>query len=571
MVKYLKNKKLSALLQLLLLLLSLFLINYLASNFYSRIDLTKEKRFTLSSATIDLINNLDDRVYIEVYLEGSFPSGFRRLRNATEDMLAEFRSRSGNRIDYSFMDISSIEDREERRAFQDQLHEKGILPTTLSVQDGDGFSQKVIFPGAMVFFKGRELSVNLLESGIGSGTFQALNQSEELLEYKFASAINQLDRDVKPRVVFLEGHGELLPEKVLDISRELQRKQYEVFRMNIHEQVTIGLHNDVLIIAKPRERFSEQNKFKIDQFVMGGGSVIWLIDQMDAEMDSLRGQTMFFSNMMDLNLDDMLFKYGVRINPDLVQDLQCNPIPLVIGSMGGQPQTELFPWYYYPVAISPSDHPINRNIDPVSFKFASTIDTIRTINQDIDKTILLTSSQYSRALMAPVRLHFSMLQEDPNPEHFRQPQRKLAVLLEGTFESVFKNRLAPETISMIDSIPEVIYREESLPTKMLVISDGDFIRNETTSRGEIYPLGFYRYTEQTFANRDFLLNAIDYMIDDSGLIETRNREIRLRLLDRTKVNEEKFKWRVINMTVPLIFVLIFGIIYNFIRRKRFTS
>jgi ABC-2 type transport system permease protein len=375
----------------------------------------------------------------------------------------------------------------------------------------------------------------------------------------------------KPRVAFLTGNGELQPIEMLDYARTLTENLYELKSVNLQENYRITpVDFDAIIIAKPTIKFEEKDKFKIDQYVMNGGKVIWLIDEVWADMDSLRNQQqMFMAYTQDLNLDDMLFNYGARINGDLIQDAQNdNPIPLVVGNLGNSPQTQLFPWMYFPVFISGSEHPIVRNLDPVSGFFANTIDTIR--NPGIKKTILLTTSAYSRALLAPTRVHLGIIREQPDPSKFKQPNLATAVLLEGKFKSVFKGRIASSYLEIGDTVKELKYKEESAANKMIVISDGDVIRNELQAGGGIWPLGYYNITGQTFANKDFLLNAMEYLVDDSRLIESRGKDIKVRKLDMIKVKDEATKWRIINIGMPLLLIILFGITYNAIRRWRYA-
>lgn len=566
MVKGRQSYRLQSILKLVGVLLVVVLINIASRSMYERIDLTKEHRYSLSDATKNLLANLNDIVYVKVYLEGDFPAGFKRLRNATKDMLEEFRAYSHNNVEFVFINPSKG-DQEERRAYYQELSKKGLQPTNLTVQGEEGRSQKIIFPGAIFSYRGKELPAQLLENQLGMGPQQVLNNSIELLEYKLANTIKKLIQRDRPTIVFTQGQGELSNEYIADITQTLNDLEYEVGRLDLTQSM-IPKRTDLLVIAKPTKRFREQEKFKIDQFIMNGGSVLWLLDAVQAEMDSLRGKQVYFAQRRDLNLQDQLFKYGVRVNGDLVEDLQCNQIPLVVGYMGDAPQTEMFPWYYYPIVTSGNEHAIVKNLEAILFRFANTIDTVRA--KGVTKIPLLHSSQYSKALMAPVRLHFSMLKEPPNPESFRKKYLPMAVLLEGKFESVFKGRPHPAFRATLDSMG-MPFKERSDFARMIVVADGDVIRNDLNQDGAAYPLGYYRFTEETFANKDFILNCIEYLVDETRLIETRNKEISLRLLNKTKVNEEKVKWQVINVGVPLVIVVFYGLIYYWIRKRRFAS
>jgi ABC-2 type transport system permease protein len=563
-----QSAKFQSLFTLLLLGVLLVLVNVVAYHFYERFDLTKEERYTLSNATKDLLRNLDDEVFIKVFLEGEFPAGFKRLRNSTFDMLVEFRSASKNKIHFTFENPMEGKTEQDKKEIYEQLTAKGLTPTNLRVNAENQYSSKIIFPGALVRYRDREMPLQLLENQIGLGPQQVLNNSIELLEYKIANKIKKITQRAKPTIAFTEGHGELPDEQLADIKRTLEELQYDVVRINLKELLQIPKRYKLLVIAKPVKEFREQEKFKLDQFVMNGGSVLWLIDAVDMEMDSLRGKEVYFANKRELNLDDQLFRYGVRVNPYLVQDLQCNKIPLVVGMLGNQPQTELFHWVYFPVLMGNDNHAIVRNLDAIQSQYIATVDTVKA--PGVNKTFLLTTSPYSKALMAPVRVHFSMLKEQPDPSTFNKKNLPVSVLLEGQFQSVFKNRLSPETTHILDSL-KINFKEESRFSKMIVIADGDIIRNEVSSRGGIMPLGFYGFTEQTFANKDFILNCVEYLADETQLIETRNREVKLRLLDKQKIQQGKLYWQILNLGLPTLMVVVFGLVYNFVRRKKYAA
>lgn len=562
------NNKNKAILGLVAVLLFLGMLNFVAQNFYKRLDLTAEKRYTLSPSTKALLNGLEDYVYIKIYLEGDFPAGFKRLQRSTKELLDEFKAVSGKRIEYEFIDPTAIKDMEDRKKAYDFLVQSGIEPTNLQVKGGEGVAQKIIFPGALVSYRGKAAAVQLLENQIGFGPEQVLNNSIELLEYKFANQIKKLIQRRNPKIAFTQGHGEPGEAALSDMVKTLQAQRYDVEVVDVSQQLSLADKYNVLIVTQPTQRFEEVDKYKIDQFIMHGGSVLWLIDPMNVNLDSLRGKPAYFAKPRDLNLDDMLFRYGVRLNTDLVNDMRCGKIPLVVGSVGGAPQTQLFPWYYKPLVTSDNLHSISRNLDAVAFNFCSTIDTVK--NKEVRKTILLNTSQYSKALMAPVRVHFSQVKLQPDPRAFPQSHLPLAVLLEGAFESVFKNRLAEQTLKVIDSLEEFSFKGKTNFGKMIVIGDGDIIQSQVNAQGNVYPLGFDIYTEQTFANKDFLLNCIEYLLDENQLIETRNKEIRLRLLDPQKTQTEKTYWQVLNLVLPLLIILIFGLIYFFWRKRKYA-
>ncbi|CAN5394730.1 gliding motility-associated ABC transporter substrate-binding protein GldG [soil metagenome] len=560
-----------------ILLVIVLLLNIISQRIFTRIDLTTEKRYTLAKATTNLLRNLDDVVYVQVYLEGKFPAGFKRLRNAAEEMLYEFSNVSGGKVQYRFLDPSQGAEADRQLLYKD-LYDKGLMPTNLQVKEADGTSQQIIFPGLLMRYRGQEVPVNLLENRPGFGPEQALNVSIELLEYKIANGVKKVSQRSSPRIGILQGHGELDKKYLADIITNLTDLKYDVKLVDLPTTLSVAKSFETLIIPKPTQPFLEQDKFKLDQFVMHGGSILWLIDVTDADMDSLRGKPFHMAATRQLNLDDQLFKYGVRLNGDLVQDMQSNVIPIVVGE-GNPPQTQLLPWPYFPVLTSytddpndvrlPKPHTIVRNLDAIAAQFISTIDTIRV--PGVKKTPLLFTSRNSKAVLAPARLHFAILKEQPNPQNYNKAYMPVAYLLEGNFPSLFKNRLSAETIKTLnDSLQNVGFKDASVYAKMIVIADGDIIANQVASDGNPYLLGYYPFTKQTFANKDFILNCIEYLTDDAQLIETRNKEIKLRLLDKQRVRDHKLTWQVVNMAVPVLLVALFGLVYNFIRRRKYA-
>jgi len=563
------GKRSNALLTVLIFIAIVVGINILGNMFFQRFDLTKEKRFTLTKSTKNVLKNLDDVVFVQVFLEGEFPAGFKRLQNGTIEMLNEFRSYAGSNLQFEFVDpLEGLDDKAKQEVIQ-QLYEKGVKPRKLQVKDNDAYSEQIIFPAALVFYKGRETAIQLLENKIGENPQEALNNSLALLEYKFAQSINVLQTSYKPKVALLQGHNELLADDMQWMLNAMS-KYYTVEQFNINDHLYIPETFKCLLIAKPRLKFSEPDKYKIDQFIMNGGSTLWLVDPMIAEMDSLRNRDAFMSVGYDLNLEDMLFKYGIRLNNNLVQDLVANPIRLMIGKQGNTPQYDMFPWFYYPV-ITSSDkqHPISKNLDAIATKFVSTIDTVKA--EGVEKTILLSTSVYTKVQYAPVRIHLGAVKEKPNETQYNKGPQAIAVLLEGEFPSVFTNRLKPNTLAMTDTIKEFTNRAKSLPSKMIVVTDGDIITNRKGKQGENLPTGYYRATGETFANQQFLLNCLEYLTDNSGLIESRTREVKLRLLDQGKINQQKTFWQLLNLIVPLLVVVLFGVFYSFIRTKKYAS
>ncbi len=569
------NKKRRDLVNLMLVLVIIVLINFISSFVFKRFDLTEEKRYTLSPVTKDLLKNLNDAVYFKIYLDGDFPSGFVRLKNETKEMLNEFRAYSHN-IEYEFINPTANPDKKQQKELFKQLYDKGIEPTNLESNDETGVKQQYVFPGALVSYKGKELPVQLLKTQKGIGSEEQLNASIEGLEYELSNVIRKLKVDLKPKIAFIEGHGELDSLHTKDITRSLA-EYYRVDRTlingNVHSLMdTLGHTTNLIpkykaiIIAKPDSAFSEKDKFLIDQFIMYGGKVLWLVDPAFTPMDSLRryGYTLSIPNK--LNLDDMFFKYGVRLNANLLMDLQCARIPINKAIAGTQPRIQMEPWIFFPlIGPSPTNkHPIVKNLDLIEFQFVSGIDTIAA--KGISKTILLNSSRYTRLATAPSRVSLEMVNMRPNEKLFRNSFQPVAVLLEGAFESNYKDRIS----TAIRESKIIGFREQGIPTKMIVVSDGDIIRNEV-DRGDIVPLGWDKYMNQLFGNKNFLLNCMNYLCDDSGLISVRTREVKLRLLDKKKVRSEELKWKIVNTCVPILLILIFGISRYYIRKKKYSS
>ena len=567
-----KNNRRQSLSYIGMIIVILFLVNFVGSKLYTRLDLTKEKRYSVSEPSKKLLRNLDDIVSVQIYLDKDVNAGMLRLRKSVEDLMNEYKAYGGSNFEFEFVSLLDGKKEEEQIKIITEYAKKGIETTNLNYKDGDVKQQKYIIPAALITYKSRQMPVNFLENQIGYAPEDRLNNSIISLEYKFSSTINKLQLSTKPRIAFLVGQNELANIEVADITMALKEQMYDVTQLDLSKFYKVPSDIAALIIAKPQGKFEEKDKFKIDQYIMNGGKVLWLRENVMADMDSLRNpQQMFWAYPTEDNLDDMMFTYGVRVNQNLVQDLQmCNPIPLVTGMSGGKPETQLFPWYYFPILLpAANNHPIVRNIDPVAGYFSSTIDTIK--SSKVKKTILLTTSQYSKALLSPVRIHLDMLKEEPDKASFKQPNLACAVLLEGSFTSNYKDRMASSYEDIADTVEELKFLEKSKPTKMIVIADGDIIKNDLQAGGGFWPLGYYNITGQTLANKTFILNCVEYLTDESGLITTRSKEIKVRLLDKVRIKEEKLKWQLINTLAPIIIVIFFGITYTFLRRKKYTS
>jgi ABC-2 type transport system permease protein len=549
---------------------------YFISQFSTfRWDLTSEKRFSISETTEVILKDIDDIVYIKVYLEGQdLPSEFNQLKRETSILLEELRSFNKN-IEFEFINPLDTDDEKSKSEILGQLANKGLIPTTILIQEDDGVQEKVIVPGALLSHNGKEVAIQLLKNNIGSNPEENLRESVNELEYEFMNAMRKTSSFVKPTIGFIIGHKELPKEEIEDFAIGLN-EHYIISQFDLRELPIDSLTGEpsiakklqalngfqAIIIAKPRKKFSDLDKYFIDQYIMGGGKVMWLVDGVYAEMDSLSNTgEMLAYPMRELGLEDQLFRYGVRINSNVIRDIQCAKIPLNIAEVNNQPQWQLMPWYYFPIVIPDSKHSITNNLDAIKLSFSSSIDTIKT--KGIKKTILLQSSNYTGLNNAPARISLQSALTPPKEEHFKAGRKTVAMLLEGKFTSVFKNRSKPKN----NSIP---FREEGEPSRMIVVSDGDIVRNHIQN-GKPLPLGYDRYEKMQYANKKFLLNAIDYLLEDNAVINLRSRELKLRLLDKTKIDEEYNYWKAFNTVLPIILVLLFGFVSVWLRKRKYAK
>lgn len=546
----------------------LALVNLAGSRYFERWDLTAEKRYTLDPSTRELLRDLDREITIEVYLEGSdLPAGIKKLRNSTRELLNEFRALSGGLIDYRFLDIYAIDDATEREATERALIESGLYPTRLEVQQQAGMTEKRIYPGALLGNGERAVAVTILENQMSYSTQDVLNNSYNFLEYKFANAVKKLMLSRPYRVAVSSGHGEPANPRLSDLLQTLSSQDFLVQRIDLARQPLLESGADVLIVPKPQRAFGEAEKFAIDQYVMHGGRVLWMLDGAVGDLDSFRVAPAYLATGRSLNLDDLLFRYGVRVNADLVQDLYCNPVP-VTEDVGGQARTELYPWVFHPVIHTPDDHPVTKNLDPVLAEFASSIDTVRV--PGVRKTVLLATSEFSRVSSVPVTLELALATVEPQPEFFDRMDVPVGVLLEGTFRSLYENRVPSAGRDMLAQAG-LEFRSESKPGRMLVFSDGDLGVNDIDPSGAPLPLGYYRFTQETFANKDLLLNGIEYLLDQEGLIRSRTKETRMQLLDKQLVAEKLGMWQFLNIAGPLAFMLAVGGWIRYRRQRRYAG
>ena len=567
--------------QLALALAVIAVVNILGSLAFYRLDLTSDKRYTLAPTTRKMLKELKGPVHFKVYLEGDFPAGFKRLRNETREMLNQFRAYSSN-IEYEFIDPTTGKNQKELEATYMQLAKSGLNATDLQVKQESGTTRKLIFPGALVSYQGKELPMDLLLTQVGRPPDEVLNNSVQALEFGLINAIRKLSVEQKPKIAFIEGQGELSPVYTASIEAALS-EYYDVEHVRINGQLnTLSLEEPAankvsqpvitnkykaIIIAKPDSAFAkdEKDKFVIDQFIMRGGKVLWLIDPVYATMDSLRMKENSVALANDFNLDDMLFNYGVRLNPTLVVDINSLPIPVVVDQKGNQ---KLIPWLFFPVIMPGSDNPIVRNLNAIKTEFVSNIDTVET--PGVHKTILLTTSRYSRVLNVPVIVSLRFLYQEPDATQFNQPYQPVAVLLEGEFTSLYQNRIP----AAFAQTPGLAFAGKSSKTAMIVVSDGDMIKNQVEQGAQgltPLPLGYDRYTGQQFGNKEFILNAMNYLCDDSGLISVRSREVKLRKLDPERIKAERLHWQLLNTLIPVVLVLVFALARGYWRKRKYTA
>ena len=543
-------------------------INIIANVFYTQLDLTQEKRFTLTSHTRELARNLNERIYVQILLSGDLPPGLKRLRTSARQLLDDLRSESGY-IDYRFDDPLEGAAQEINERMQ-ALAEAGIRPIRIDIRDAGQNVKKQVYP-YVIFRRGqRSVTVNLIENNSPAISPDVINNSERKLEYKFANAIKRLEAEKRKNILFTRDHGELSPLQTADLERSLHQF-YDTDRLSLDSVIAIDPKLcELLIVAKPQTAFSEKDKFKIDQYLMQGGKVLWLIDRLNADVDSIQARGVFVPSDYPLNIEDMLFKYGVRIQPDLVLDMECTSIPLVAGMVGNAPDIQLFPWYYFPVVQGQSDHPVVKNLDRVELRFCSSIDTVRT-RTAVVKTPLLYSSKYSRLQFSPISLSFQIAQLDPDPSKFNKGPQLTALLLEGEFASSYENRVSQEMAQDLEGAG-VKFRSRSAPTRMILVSDGDVTANyvRDAERREWLPLGFNRFERIAYANKDFMLNAIEYLIEPRGVVLARSKEIKLRMLDTVRAREEKLFWQALNLGVPLAFLSVFGLFFHWRRRRMYA-
>ncbi len=578
-----KSKKRSDLINLLLGLGIVVLLNVLSQYAFARVDLTTEKRYTLAESTEEMLENLDDLVYFKVYLEGDFPQGsgdYKRLRDETRIMLEEFRALAGDNIQYEFIDPSENPDEKERTKFYKQLASKGLIPRPETFTDDNGAQvTQYLFPWAVASYHGTEVAVPLMGSNAPKPNEVQLNHAVEGLEYELSNAVRKLQMRVKPKIAILQGHAEADSTELNDLAKGL-REYYDVEFVTFNNSITalrdtvqaadqVRNKYDAVLIAGPDSVFTPFELFVLDQFIMYGGKALLLIDPVYTSMDSLALTGMTLGLPRAIGLEELTFRYGARLNTTLVEDLYCAQIAIPVS--GPQQRTQFMPapWHYSPTILPTSGHPIVRNLDRIKFDFLSTVDTVETA-PGIKKTVLLTSSDKSRFQRTPVRIGLQMAMVERPQSYFNKPYQPVAVLLEGSFESYFKGKFIPEELRRSKALA---FQARSRETKIIVVGDGDVARNPIY-KGDPLPLGLdlmNRMNREFYANKTFLLNCMNYLFDDKGLLSVRSREVTLRLLDRGKIKDHRLKWQLINTVGPIAIIILFGVLSFWLRKRRYVQ
>ena len=534
-------------------IISLALINYVSSKLYKRFDLTEDHRYTLSETTVAIVENIEENILITIYLEGNFPAEFKRLQVETKLHLEELKAINKN-IKFKFINPTDI---------SEDLIESGLEPSRLQVQENGKLSEIIIFPWAVVQYKNKSETIPLLKDIFSNSQDEQLESSIQNLEYAFANAIHKLTSKKEKKIAIIKGNGELddiyIANFLRKISEYYRLAPFTLDSVAKQPQKTLKALSefDLIIVSKPTEQFSEEEKYTLDQFSMNGGKSLWLIDNVQAELDSLMltGESLAYPR--DLNLTDLFFNYGVRINYDLINDVYSSKIPLATGNVGNKTQFNSFNWNYFPLVNSKNNHAITNNIEAVNLKFPNSIDTLK---NDIQKTILLQSSPLSKTEGIPTIISLKSIAEKTNPAEYKNGNIPIGVLLEGNFKSAYSGRTKPFTVNNS--------KDKSSATKMIVIADGDIIANEV-AKGQPLELGVDKWTNQRFGNKEFLLNCVNYLLDDNGLINIRSKTIKINFLDKEKVFNEARKWQLLNILFPLILLAILGVSFNYYRKKKY--
>jgi ABC-2 type transport system permease protein len=549
----------------------LLLLNIIGTQWHAKVDLTEEHRFTISAPTKNLLKAIKEPVTLNILLKDGVPSNFTKLRNSTIDILNSFKEISGNKITYTITNPTEGKTGDELLKVYESLAKKRANPVKLNAQldSKQKTEEQIIFPYVLVNSNGRETTIPLIENHTGMGAYGKLNYSESMLEYKLASAIQMLNTPAKIDIAYLIGNGQPLGTSTADMLLTLANT-YKIDTLNINALREISPVYKAAIICRPSVAFTEQQKFVIDQYVMAGGHVMWLIDACNIAMDTLSKSPNYSVTNFDLNLDDLFFKYGFRCNNNLVEDLSANPIPVTVGMQDNKPQFDLLKWIYFPVFSPISKHPIVNNMDAIASKFAGTIDTIS--NPNITSTVLLNTSPQSRVLGTPLTVSLNSLKFEPKVALFNKQFLPTAILQEGNFKSLYAGRVTQDMLAVYEDSLKLKFRTAtSKPNKMIVVSDADIVLNDFSETKGISDMGFYKFTKENFANKTFLLNCLEFLTNENALLEARNKDLRLRMLDPEKVSKNRAMWQVINVALPIALTIFIGGLYWFFRKKRYEQ
>ncbi|NMH23959.1 gliding motility-associated ABC transporter substrate-binding protein GldG [Flavobacterium solisilvae] len=539
-------------------------INIAGHFIFKRFDLTADKRYTLSETSLQIVDEITEPVYIDVFLEGNFPGEFKKLQTETQQLLEEFKAENPNVI---FQFVNPLDEEANRDETIQSFLERGLTPVNVTVNEKGQQTQEVVFPWAIATCGDKSIKVPLLKNMMGASTAEKVISSVQHLEYAFANAINSVSKEKQKRVAVIKGNGELEDKYIADFIKSVRDNYYigtftlDSVAKSPNESLKYLKKYDLAVIAKPTEVFTDAEKQVLDQFIINGGKTLWLMDHVSMEMDSLMqtGENLAFPR--DLNLNDMFFKYGIRIRPDLIKDLMNAPIALATGQQGSATQYSQFPWFFSPAVYSESTNPIVSNLDVIKFEFANPIEPLK---NDINKTVLLTSSKYSKLIGTPSEINLNMVEERPEQKEFAGGGNyPVAVLLEGIFHSAFENRVL--------AFNDNTFKPVGKDNKMIVISDGDVIKNQLDKNFQPLELGYDKWTNNLYANKEFLMNCVNYLLDDNGLINIRSKEVNLPMLDKEKVVENYTTAQIITVGLPLVVLLLFGLVFTFLRKRKYSK
>lgn len=558
-----KENKSKALRQFGIVFLAIIVINLISNFFFKRFDLTQDKRYTLSETTLNIIKTVDSPLYIDVYLEGNFPPEFKRLQNETKQLLEEFSAYNSNIV---FQFKNPIEKEEMRVEVMKQFYERGMQPLSITVEDKGKQSQEVVFPWAQATYGDKFTKVSLLKNLMGASTEEKVISSVQHLEFGFAEAINKISKDKQKKIAVIKGNGELHDAFIADFVKSVRESYYiGTFTLDsVAKQPTQSLEAlkkyDLAIIAKPTEAFTEAEKQVLDQFVINGGKTLWLVDAVSADMDSMYNETgTILAHQRELNLTDMFFKYGIRMNPLLIKDEQATPIKIATGNQGSETQLQEYFWKFSPFIYPSSTNPIVKNMEGIKYEFASPIELLK---NDLKKTVLLSSSEYSKPIGTPTPISLDLVTEETTPEEYEgKGLLPVAVLLEGKFISAYQNRVLP--------FDDKTFQAVGKDNKMIVISDGDVIKNQL-DKGAPLELGFDKWTNQLYGNKEFLMNCVNYLLDDNGLINIRSKDVDLPLLNKEEVYKNYTMAQMITVGLPIVLLAIFGFLFTFLRKRKYS-